>query len=129
MGIQCCEGEIRKEPEVYKETSLEIAEEAEIPLTAKGKHQLSQASISTQASLTSPTTVKKEREKKVSFALIDGSTYNGEWLDGMRDGKGKHKMDSGLQYTGEWLLDKRHGFGKQQFDNGDVYFGQWENDL
>lgn len=129
MGIDCCKGAVPKEPEVCEETQQEIPEEPETAFKSEEAHHLSLASISTQSSLTSPPTGKKLREKKVSFDLGDGSTYKGEWLNGMRDGKGKLTNDNGHHYTGEWLADMKHGFGKQDFKNGDIYFGQWFEDL
>ena len=129
MGIKCCSGDPRKEPEICKEAIVEIDEEAESSPVPRGESFRSLASMSTQSSCSSPTSPMEARTKRVSFDLGNGSTYQGEWLNGMRDGKGKHKDKEGLHYTGEWLADIRHGFGKQEFDNGDVYFGQWRDDL
>ena len=123
MGIECCSGDPRTEPEVCKETVQEIADEQEKFSVHKRESFLSLSSTSTQASCSSPTRPMEERVKRVPFDLGNGSTYEGEWLNGMRDGKGKHKSEKGLNYTGEWLADMRHGFGKQDLENGSVYFG------
>lgn len=41
----------------------------------------------------------------------DGSTYDGEWKDGKRNGQGVMKYPSGQQYDGEWKNGKKHGRG------------------
>lgn len=39
----------------------------------------------------------------------DGSSYDGEFNDGMRHGKGTLKDENGVRITGTWALDKRDG--------------------
>ena len=117
MGNRCCSWTPENDGEIRNQVDRTIAEEAEIPSALKcSELSDSQASISTQASvqtLASSDKRKKLRVKKVSFELDDGTIYKGEWLDGMRDGRGMHRRNSsGRKYTGEWVLDQRHGFGK-----------------
>ena len=47
MGIECCKGQVPKEPEVYEETQEAIPEEPEISYKYEGAHHVSLASIST----------------------------------------------------------------------------------
>ena len=44
--------------------------------------------------------VPKEMKGKVEYA--DGSTYSGEWVKGMRHGKGVYNWKDGSKYEGEW---------------------------
>jgi len=35
--------------------------------------------------------------------------YEGEWLDGLRDGEGKQEWPDGSRYEGQWHLGKANG--------------------
>ena len=52
--------------------------------------------------------------KRVGLAKctwIDGSTYDGEWLDNVRHGKGVFKSREGTVYDGMFEDDVRNGPG------------------
>merc|ERR1711988_224140 len=51
--------------------------------------------------------------------------YSGEWVDGMRHGKGMLYGKGGELYDGDWANNSRHGEGKQVYSNGDTYEGSW----
>jgi antitoxin component YwqK of YwqJK toxin-antitoxin module len=57
----------------------------------------------------------------------DGSMYDGEWKDGLMDGKGQEFYPDGtLQYDGYYKDGFRHGRGKSYFKNGKLGFdGEW----
>jgi hypothetical protein len=55
-------------------------------------------------------------------------TYDGEWLNDKRSGKGEIKNIDKTQYIGDWLNDKRNGKGKSEYPDGSIYDGDWEND-
>jgi hypothetical protein len=38
----------------------------------------------------------------------DGSAYDGEWADGLRDGRGTLFLASGDQFTGPWCVRDTH---------------------
>eukprot|EP00747_Dinoflagellata_sp_TGD_P162756 gnl/TRDRNA2_/TRDRNA2_180715_c0_seq1.p1 gnl/TRDRNA2_/TRDRNA2_180715_c0~~gnl/TRDRNA2_/TRDRNA2_180715_c0_seq1.p1 ORF type:complete len:297 (-),score=52.98 gnl/TRDRNA2_/TRDRNA2_180715_c0_seq1:178-1011(-) len=59
----------------------------------------------------------------------DGSTYCGQWKNGLPDGSGEWKASSPscASYVGDWKAGKRHGFGIQKFETGDMYEGDWAN--
>lgn len=63
------------------------------------------------------------------FRLEDGSTYEGEMRDGLREGFGKQVYKNGSVYEGFWLNDKPHGVGRKIFENNHVYIGDWKNGL
>ena len=42
------------------------------------------------------------REMNGPITLENGVTYEGEWLDGLRDGQGKQVWPCGSYYEGDW---------------------------
>lgn len=59
---------------------------------------------------------------------IDGSTYEGEWQDGVRHGKGVFKSREGTIFDGVFQDDIRHGPGVQTYVSGNKIEGTWEKD-
>lgn len=59
---------------------------------------------------------------------IDGSTYDGEWLDGVRHGKGVFKSREGTVYDGHFDNDIRHGEGILTYVSQNSVKGTWEKD-
>ena len=68
----------------------------------------------------------------------DGSTYEGEWKNNLRDGNGKYSCKE-YDYAGQWAQDMRHGRckyiikskkGKDGKDTGgeNPILGSFEND-
>lgn len=60
--------------------------------------------------------------------LENGSTYTGEWVNGLRQGEGKLLYTDGSIYEGKWLNDKAHGEGCFKNSKGHVYQGQFADD-
>jgi len=58
----------------------------------------------------------------------DGSKYEGEFDNCMRNGRGTYTSPTGERYTGEWENDTRHGHGVCVYTNGDTYEGDWVHD-
>lgn len=60
-------------------------------------------------------------------------TYDGEWVDDKRHGRGKQVWSDGRCYEGDFDKGNFHGFGRMQWDSGPdapmVYLGQYENNL
>ena len=56
----------------------------------------------------------------------DGSSYNGDFKNGKRDGTGTFKWKNGDTYTGEWKDDLMEGEGKFTYKNGDVLEGPFK---
>jgi len=54
----------------------------------------------------------------------DGSAYEGQFLNGKRDGKGTWKSSTG-QYSGQWKCDQQDGEGHQKWHDGRFYVGQF----
>jgi hypothetical protein len=59
---------------------------------------------------------------------VDGSTYEGEWKNGVRHGKGVFKSREGTVYDGMFMDDIRHGAGKLTYASGNQVIGTWDKD-
>ena len=57
-----------------------------------------------------------------------GATYEGEWLQGFRHGKGVMKWLDGAKYDGEWIMGRAGGKGRFTHTKGEIYDGVWVND-
>ncbi|GFR43800.1 hypothetical protein Agub_g4924, partial [Astrephomene gubernaculifera] len=68
------------------------------------------------------------------FMLRDGSPrewilqYDGDWIQGRREGYGTRHYSSGEMYSGDWVANLRHGTGRYEYASGDLYVGQWADD-
>ena len=58
----------------------------------------------------------------------DGASYEGQWLEGFANGKGKFNHHYGDQYDGNWKNNKCHGYGTYTNKKGALYQGNWNND-
>ncbi len=66
-----------------------------------------------------------------SGAIIypDGSRYEGDVVDGKREGKGSLVGSDPIRYVGEWKGDQPHGWGDMHYWDGGSYEGQFEAGL
>lgn len=53
-------------------------------------------------------------------------TYDGEFLYGMRHGKGTHEFRAEV-YEGDWKWDHRHGWGTSKLADGSQIRGEWQS--
>ena len=69
----------------------------------------------------------KENGERVIFNEFGDIIFEGEYLNGQRNGKGKEYNSNGiLIFEGEYLNGKRNGKGKEYYDNGDLkYEGEY----
>ena len=58
---------------------------------------------------------------------IGNKIYEGEYLNEMRNGKGKEYRNEELSFDGEYLNGKRHGKGKQYMNNVLRFEGEFIN--
>ena len=49
--------------------------------------------------------------------------YQGEYADGIRQGKGKYIFNNGDRYEGDFRNNKKHGIGKITYLNKGEYYG------
>ncbi len=75
---------------------------------------------------------KTSRKKKTSrrprtheLCFADGQVYQGDLVDGHREGNGTNKWPNGQMYRGEWLANRRHGRGTHTWPDGRTATGQW----
>ena len=61
---------------------------------------------------------------QVRFKWDNGDVFDGQMLDGKRNGKGRMVWASGQSYDGDWRDDVPVGEGAMVFVNGDRYQGQ-----
>ena len=59
----------------------------------------------------------------------DGSIYEGQKLNGLRNGKGKFFYADGGIYDGLWKSGYMNGYGVLYYASGKIaYEGEWRND-
>ena len=58
----------------------------------------------------------------------DGSVYEGEMTDGIRNGQGTFALANGNVYVGEFKDDRANGQGTFTFTDGAVYAGEFKDD-
>lgn len=67
---------------------------------------------------------KKNGRGKYTWA--NGDVYDGNWVDGKRTGKGKVTWSNGASFDGEWK-DNQMSEGKYTFPDGEIYDGSFQN--
>ena len=70
----------------------------------------------------------RERHGRGIQQWLDGSRYEGYWLNGKTNIKGKLFHSNGDIYDGEWFNDKAHGHGIYKKAKGGQYEGEWKMD-
>ena len=61
------------------------------------------------------------------FTYANGIKYDGEFKNGFMDGEGTATYNNGSNYTGHFVRNERHGYGVLTYSNGTIYKGQWAN--
>ncbi len=60
------------------------------------------------------------------FTYVDGSRYEGEFLNGSPNGIGICLYANGDRYSGDWYRDNPNGKGKMEYHSGDILDGLWK---
>ena len=55
----------------------------------------------------------------------DGSSFSGEWVEGVMEGEGEMVWHDSSCFEGGWSEGKRHGKGVYEDVSGSVFDGQW----
>ena len=63
------------------------------------------------------------------FFYVVGSVYEGQWKHDMKQGTGTEVYADGAKFEGEFNQGTRHGKGTLQYANGDSYEGEWSWDM
>lgn len=67
-----------------------------------------------------------EGKRRIATSTFSsGAYYEGEWENGVFDGKGTHLSADGDKYTGEWVKGLRQGKGTLLSRDGSRYEGEW----
>jgi len=65
---------------------------------------------------------------KATAFYTNGDQYEGDFLDGIRQGRGIYRYESnGDKYEGDWEDNRKHGIGKMTYKGRGEYHGYWEN--
>ena len=73
--------------------------------------------------------VDGRKEGRGKFWYVFGSVYEGQWLNDEKHGKGKEMYNDGATYDGRFHEGARHGAGVLTYANRDVYDGEWDMDV
>ena len=63
------------------------------------------------------------------FSWEDGSSYDGDMMDGKPDGQGTYIWPDGDKYVGAWKNGQREGLGCHSRTNGFIFIGEFHNNL
>jgi hypothetical protein len=70
--------------------------------------------------------VNGQREGKGVLYLDDNELYFGDWANDTLNGYGVYIFKNGERYTGEFVEGLREGVGKYIFFNGNYFDGTWK---
>ena len=63
--------------------------------------------------------------RKAWQEYVNGDIYDGEWVDGKREGRGVYVYKNGNKYEGNYKNNELHGFGIYNY-NGFEYRGEYK---
>ena len=69
------------------------------------------------------------KDGRGKFFYVSGSVYEGHWRADQKHGAGREVYPDGASYEGAFELGARHGVGTLRYANNDVYEGEWDQDL
>ncbi len=72
--------------------------------------------------------VNGKKEGQGTFTVKNGQVYVGQFANEKYSGKGKMTFPDGESYDGDWVDEKMTGTGIFTFNDGKVYVGQFSND-
>ncbi|MCH1548312.1 MAG: retroviral-like aspartic protease family protein [Flavobacteriaceae bacterium] len=73
--------------------------------------------------------VENKRDGYGIMIFNNGVTFEGNFKKDVKEGKGKITFIDGSFYNGEWINDKREGLGVFMKPNGDAYEGYFKNNM
>lgn len=68
---------------------------------------------------------KKVKHGRGKQGFLDGSVYEGDYVDGLPHGSGVYMFQDGTKYTGEFSNGEIHGNGRCEYVHGDIYEGKF----
>ena len=118
---------VNSDPEMYRKltvikNALITAQERRLFKNNLKKNRASQKLFKTSEiyETLSPQTLLKDAkiEKNKKYTYKSGAEYEGEWLGGLRHGKGTMKWTDGIVYEGEWSYGFAEGAGRILYPDG-----------
>jgi len=74
--------------------------------------------------------VNGKREGNGKAVYKNGDYYIGSFKNNFRDGKGiEYYKNGNIRYEGDWVGGKKEGYGKKIDEDGEYYIGQWKNNI
>lgn len=70
---------------------------------------------------------KSEPQGEFKRIEIDGDLFEGYFINGKKNGRGKYIWANGDIFDGNWVDGKRHGHGTYTWADGDTYEGDWKD--
>lgn len=70
---------------------------------------------------------KSEPQGEFKRIEIDGDLFEGYFINGKKNGRGKYIWANGDIFDGNWVDGKRTGKGRITWSDGDTYEGEWKN--
>jgi hypothetical protein len=67
-----------------------------------------------------------KRTGRGTYYYSNGDVFTGQWLQNFRDGFGELNIKKKGVYRGTFQNSQKHGEGKMKYLNGDHYTGQWK---
>ena len=64
--------------------------------------------------------------KKGILLTVNGEYYEGEFLNGKKDGKGKLIYKNGTEYIGDFKNNRHNGYGQLTQMDGEIFQGEWK---
>lgn len=65
----------------------------------------------------------------IAYRFSDGGRYEGEWINGRYEGRGRCEWHDGRIYEGEWKAGMAHGVGVETYPDGRIrHSGKWIKD-
>jgi hypothetical protein len=70
---------------------------------------------------------KKDKKHGSGVYEAAGERYEGEYVQGEKQGNGLFVFAGGQKYEGGWNKSEKSGFGRLEFPDGAVFEGNWMN--
>ena len=70
--------------------------------------------------------INGKKNGRGKYIWANGDIFDGNWVDGKRTGKGRITWSNGASFDGEWK-DNQMSEGKYTFPDGEIYDGSFQN--
>lgn len=111
-----------KNPETVSEATQATTEVTEAPSEYEFTNRLGESFLYTGESIISIVegAVNKNPNGKGTAVYNNGDRYEGEFINGLREGTGVYYWSDGEKFEGQFINNKRNGYGKYYNANGNL---------